>query len=48
MGVNPDQLQWWVAALTLLLYAAVMTASGWALTRLRDVGWRAARSPAEC
>lgn len=38
MGVNPDQLEWWVAALTLLVYAAVMTAIGWVLTRLRDVG----------
>lgn len=37
MGVNPDQLDWWVASLALLLYAAVMTAIGWVLTRRRDV-----------
>ncbi len=38
LGGNPDQLQWWVAALTLLVYAAVMTVIGWVLTQLRDVG----------
>jgi ABC-2 type transport system permease protein len=38
MGVNPDQLAWAVASLTLLVYAAVMTLVGWVLTRLRDVG----------
>ncbi|GGK59956.1 ABC transporter permease subunit [Ornithinimicrobium pekingense] len=37
MGFNPDQLDWWAAALTLLVYAAVMTAVGWVLTRRRDV-----------
>lgn len=38
MGGNPDQLAWWVAALALLGYAAVMTLIGWLLTRARDVG----------
>jgi ABC-2 type transport system permease protein len=37
MGFNPDQLDWWVASLALLGYAAVMTAIGWVLTRRRDV-----------
>lgn len=37
MGGNPDQLDWWVAAVTLLVYAAVMTAVGWVLTSRRDV-----------
>lgn len=37
-GGNPDQLTWWVAALVLLGYAAVMTVIGWVLTQRRDVG----------
>lgn len=37
-GGNVDQLTWWVAALVLLGYAAVMTAVGWVLTQRRDVG----------
>ncbi|AXH96142.1 ABC transporter permease subunit [Ornithinimicrobium avium] len=37
-GGNPDQLSWWVAALVLLGYAAVMTLIGWVLTQRRDVG----------
>ncbi|GAA1177429.1 ABC transporter permease [Ornithinimicrobium humiphilum] len=37
MGFNPDQLSWWVASLTLLVYAAVMTVIGWVLTARRDV-----------
>ena len=38
LGFNPDQLEWWVASLALLAYAGVMTAIGWVLTRVRDVG----------
>ncbi len=38
LGGNPDQLTWWVAALALLGYAAVMTVVGWVLTLRRDVG----------
>ncbi len=38
LGFGAAQLTWWVAALTLLAYAAVMTAIGWVLTRRRDVG----------
>lgn len=38
LGGNPDQLAWWVAALALLGYAAVMTVIGWVLTLRRDVG----------
>ena len=37
MGFNPDQLSWWLASLTLLVYAAIMTLIGWVLTRVRDV-----------
>ncbi|RIK16377.1 MAG: ABC transporter permease [Acidobacteria bacterium] len=37
-GGNPDQLTWWVAALVLLGYAAMMTVVGWVLTQRRDVG----------
>lgn len=37
MGATGDQLVWWVAALVLLAYAAVMTAVGVLLTRRRDI-----------
>ncbi|QFG67805.1 ABC transporter permease subunit [Ornithinimicrobium pratense] len=36
-GVSGTTLTWWVAALVLAGYAAVMTAVGWSLTRRRDV-----------
>lgn len=35
---SADPLTWWVAALVLLAYAAVMTVLGWLLTARRDVG----------
>lgn len=36
-GGSAEPLTWWVAALVLLGYAAVMTAVGWVLTLRRDV-----------
>lgn len=35
---SADPLTWWVAALVLLGYAAVMTVLGWVVTSRRDVG----------
>ncbi|MDO5739806.1 MAG: ABC transporter permease [Ornithinimicrobium sp.] len=35
---SADPLTWWVAALTLLAYATVMTLLGWFVTTRRDVG----------
>lgn len=37
MGASGDQLTWWVGALVLLGYAALMTAIGTWLTRRRDI-----------
>lgn len=37
LGGAEDQLTWWVAALVLLGYAAVMVVLGWVLTSRRDV-----------
>lgn len=37
LGVSGTTLTWWVAALVLAAYAAVMTAVGWFLTYRRDV-----------
>jgi hypothetical protein len=37
LGGAEDPLTWWVAALVLLGYAAVMAALGWGLTSRRDV-----------
>ncbi len=37
LGAADDPLRWWVAALVLFAYAAVMTVIGWVLTRSRDI-----------
>lgn len=37
MGGSPNQLAWWSGALTLLLYAGIMTAIGIWLTQRRDI-----------